>query len=691
MPFDKIRLHWGTPPTQTRNWHLGLFSTPNIKGAGPSFHPQGLPVYDDNTLSNTLHISLRGALLWFLACLFAAYFAGAALYQRWLVYKHPYNRIGYKDLILPSRWPDLPRLRAEAILDLGLAKLKAKDYANAFPLLRLGLADQPAHIQARTALIRFYLAVRLRDQADKLILPAFDHGYPGPEFLSLAFSLYADAELYDDWLHAARRARPLLASAPAGSSGPTDAAWLEDQTLEALLAANRTEDALLALQNESPSLPDDLRRRWQLRLLIAAQRGDEALAAAHSWALEQPRSTEPLTWRARAARIAARPDLADEAFAALRTLKGASFPILLYVLGELHAAARHQEADTLLEDLLFRHGSDLSIYQPLVTVLIEAKADAQLERVMRELETLGQFPQPALVARFELAFRSQNWPRVIELADTLHASSRANLSPEQRAWLVSARLLADACLDSSTGTQLKLVENVTDHPGTLRYYKRILSALLDARRTATATAVLSLAEGPYFRSPSLHLLRERLVTLQKEENARLPLASSTPRSQTWPDFEAFELDFNALVHASNPDQALALLSAARRGRSDWIGAQASKLDALELPLAANTDDAPRLQYLARTTLARGSATADEIKKLAQYLLAKNNPSFAALLLAEIVRHDPANADSLALLATLNEKRAKDSDLDFPPPRAASPQPPPVPQSPDTDAAPGGRP
>ena len=687
MFINRIRFHWGTPPAQRRNWHLGLFSTPTAITSSTSIHPQGLPVYDQNARSDIINISLRGILLWTLACLFAAYFGGAALYQRWLDHKHPYNRIGYTDLILPARWKELPRLRAEATLDLGLARLKEKDYANAFPLLRFGLTRQPANIQARTALIHFYLAIRLRDQAEKLIPAAFDHGYPGAEFLSLAFSLYADAELHEDWLRSARLARALLANAPAGSAGPTDAAWLEDQTLEALLAANRTEDALVALQKDSPSLPDDLRRRWQLHLLIATGRGDEALSAAQSWAEEQPRSTEAQTWRARAARLAKRPDLADDAFAVLRKLQGATFSNLLFSLSELLTAARAEEANTALEDLLFRHGGDLSIYQPLAAALVEAKAIPSLDRVANELNTLGHFPQPVLIARFELAFRAQEWTSVIELADTLQSSRLASLSPEQRAWITSARLLADACIEGSTGTQLKLVENVTDHPGTLRYYKRILSALLDARRTASAASILAIAEGPYSRSPSLQLLRERQITLQKEENARAPLPSNNPKSQTWTDFEAFKLDFNALLHDAKPDQALALLSAARRGRSDWIGTQASKLDALELPLAANSEDTPRLQFLARTTLARGTATADEIKALAQTLLAKNNPSSAALLLSEIVRHDPNHADALALLATLNDKRGKDRDFDFPPPREASPKTTPLPQSQNNGATP----
>ena len=669
MAPQNLRLVWGNPPVPAGRWHAGLVNLkiiPSTRNA-PAASPTTLAKLWHDHRRHRLHLSLRGLLVWAAGAAFFAYLAGAAVLHDRLERASAFNHVTYLDLALPTRWAGLDRLRGQALIAEGRSLLSGRRFNEGFSLLRLGLARHPADHQARLVLAQIYTSLRLAPQADKLLRDGLDHGYPGRASLEFSFSLAADADQPAHWLELCQLARARFDALPPDARPTDDSLWLDEQTVRALLANEHSAETLALVESRYPET-HPFRREITILHLLAAGRAAEAATLAARWADQLPRAPEPLHLLVRARREAGDHPGMDSALDRLRALEPAKPDALLYALAQHQLAARPDSARAALEAILLRHGANPNLYATLATVFVECRDRPSLDRLEAELRERGLPLRPVHWSRLQLATANRDWPAVLAAANTLRAPAPAPaLSEEQTAWLETAARLAQACLDASSGTQASLVEIIADRPGTLRLYKLILEALLDAGRASTARQILTLAEGPYATSVTLAALRPRLETaLAASALAATPESPDTSAS-TFSSVEVLEAAFVERIRNKDTDGALAVLAAARRARPAWFADSELRLDALELPLRARGDDPLRLQLLARGALARDTRAPDELLALARAINAESpaHRAHAALLVKEILRHAPGHAAALAQLAAW-EPRSGRAPLDAAP-------------------------
>jgi hypothetical protein len=665
MALKKLRFVWSTPPLPDGRWRLGLFNLRVLRDTeGFALPPGATPAYWKNYLHHALYLSLRGLLAWFIGVALVAWFAGAAVLHQRLERANPRNRVGYTDLVLPTRWGGLDRLRGEGFVAQGRDLLDAGEFASGFGLLRLGLEKNPTDHTARLDVAKLYAALRLRSQAEKLLRDGLAHGYPGRDYLEFAFSLAADGDRPDEWVALVRLARERFDAPLEGTRPPGEILWLDQEAVRSLRAAGLAAEALAHVEKRYPR-EHPFRREVTVLHLLETGRATEAAALAEAWAADAPRAPEPLRLLVRARRESVDFAGMETTLARLRALDPAKPDAILYAVVQQHLAGRAGPARAALDELLFRHGATADIYSAAAAALMELRDAAALDYLEAELRGRGLSPRPVLWARLQLAVALRDWPSVLARADALRADRGAPLSDAQQAWLETAARLARACLDGASGTQASLVEIVTDRPGTLRLYRIILEGLLAADRPATARQILTLAEGPYQNARSVAALRARI-------EAALAAAAPGPARPDTPaelaSAEALAAAFARRIGEKDTPGALSLLAAARRSRPAWFAAAEPAFDALELPVRARGDDPLRLQLLARSALARDAAAPDRLLALAREIHAEGPTlrAHALLLLKEILRHSPGHAEALGQLVAW-EPRPGLPPLDAPAP------------------------
>lgn len=697
-----LRLVWGNPSVPGGRWHAGLVNlrvvprtrrrrrrgpdatatTPATAGvatipttglaAGPTAvaaagAAAGAAVFEAYR-SHRPHLSLRGALVWAAALALAVYLAGAAVLARRLAESSPHNRVGYTDLVLPWRWDELDRRRGEALVAQGREALAAGRGAEGFALMRAGLARAPGDHAARLELARLHLRLRLGPHAITLLKGGLTHGYPGRESLQTLLTLLRESDhAPDEAAELCLRARAALLALPEAKRPAGESRWLDQQTVRALVAADRAEEAL-ALVEAGYAETDPFRREFTLARWLEEGRAAEARAAAERWASESPGAPEPLRLGVVAARQLGDHGAMDAGLRALRALTPTEVEPSLYAITQWHLAGREEAAAAELDRLILRHGADPQLYAPLALVLSELGRIDDLGRLERECAERGFPLRPVLWARLELAQGAGEWSRVLGLLDAIEdEAGRADgdqaLSEAQRRWLVTARRLARACLDGGSGTQAALVEAVADQPGALPLYVRILEALLAAGRPRTAAEVLVLAEGPFPGARSLGGLRGRIGTAlaappSPTAETRLAEAAAHPAlpggvagEESLGSREAFLSALTEAVATGDDPAALALLGAVRRTRPAWLDeATTAEMETQELTLHARGDDLVRLQFLARSQLARDPGPAEgRLLALAATAHSDGHAATARLLVKEILRHAPEHPDALTLL------------------------------------------
>lgn len=659
MALKKIRFVWSTPPRPDGRWRLGLLNLhrlpdparPHIPSAG------ALPSYWRKYLHHGLHVSVRGLLAWgaFAACV--VWFAGAAVVLHRRDRANPHNRVGYLDLALPTRWSGLDRLRGEGLSAQGGETIARGEFARGFGLLRLGVAKNPADHDARLELARLHAALRLRAQAGRTLHEGLAHGLPGRDYLEFAFALAADADRPEDRVALVRRAREVFHSEPGSAHRPADAAWIERELVKALRAAGRADEALAHLENTLPPA-HPLRREQSLLALLDAGRATEAAAQAEAWAAAEPRAPEPLRLLVRAHREAGDHAAMDDALARLRALDPAKPDALLYAYAQNRLAPRPGAARAALDELLFRHGASPAAHASAATAALELGDHEALDRLEAALRERGLSPRPVHWARLQLALSARDWHALLLHAEAVRASPGPGLGETQRAWLETAARLARACLDAASGTQASLVEIITDRPGTLRLYRLVLEALLDAGRPATARQILTLAEGPYPEARGILALRARIeAELAAAEPDPAPARGETPPGLL--SAEALAAAFSSRIREEDTDGALALLAAARRARPPWFASAEARMEALELPVRARGDDGLRLRFLARAALARDREAPARLLALAREIDGESPAlrAHALVLVKELVRHSPGHGPALELLAEWEPRHA----------------------------------
>ncbi len=651
MALKKIRLVWATPPLAEGRWRLGLYCVQQTIDPTRPRPPGHMPAYWKGYLHHTLNLSVRSLFAYGALAFVCAYFAAAAVLHARYENANPHNRVAYLDLVLPTRWSERERLQGEGFLLYGREQLQAGRFSEGFGLLRLAVDKNPRDFDARLDLARLYVAIRLRPQGEKILRDGLALGYPGRDYLETTFSLAADADQPAAWVELCELARERLDALAPDTRPAGDSRWLDQQAVKALFAAERPAEAAALVAGRYPDT-DPFRREIAVLALLAADQAPAAVALATVWAEEQPRAPEPLRLLVRAHREAGTPSGMDEALLRLRALDPAKPDALLYALVQNQLAGRPAAARAAQDELLFRHGANEGLYPALAAVLVEVRLTDQLPALAREMIERGLPSRPVRMAELQAALVVRDWPRLLANAEIVRAHPGAPFNAVQTTWLETMVRLARACGDATSGNQAALVEIVADHPGTLRLYRLVLDHLLASGRIDTAAQVLALAEGPYPAARSLAatrvIIEERRAALAAAAPA--PVAPPAAERDALAGPEALAAAFAARIQAGDTDGALALLSTARRAQPAWLSGAEYQLEILELPVRARGEDPLRLQLLVRNALARGGPAPASLLALARALHPEGHRAHALLLVKEILRRDPADAEALAQLA-----------------------------------------
>lgn len=645
MQRKKIVFVWATPPIASGRWHLGLI---NLRIREKSLSSTDSEDWHDFRRHNP-HISFRGVLLWMIAGAFAAYLAGGAAILYRLETRNPKNRVTYLDLVLPNRWDELDRLRAEALVDQSRDAFAAKRFGEGFTFLRMALARNPNDHATRLELARIHVAMRLYPQARKLLRDGRAIGYPGRAGIELALVLANDAGRPDEAATIIRETRARLRAAPDFPEKTADLRWLDERTVVELNAAKKQNEAL-AFAREN--LPPDASLRRQITIIDMLGRKDYAgaVAEAKAWHTAEPGSAEPLRVLALACREAGDMNGMEEILAKLQELDPASPEPALFAIGQYHLAKLPARVSATLDRLLFRHGASEEIYPALANAFAEMRRDDLLDLLVSELRDRGLSTQPVLWARLQMASAAANWPGVVSASEAFHAEPGPQLDVPRAKWLEITTRLAKACIDPGDGVQSSVEESIATYPAALRFYEFMIESLLKADRPATARKILVLAEGPYPDSERFADLRRRIETAVA---ASTPAPAVTLPTSINPDLvseAAFVAAVEGRTREGRPVEALALFSTLRRIRPAWLTEAEARVDAVELPLQARGNDLLRLQVLARSQLARDSLATRRLLKFAQELHPEGRADAAILIVREILRRDPANEAALAQLS-----------------------------------------
>lgn len=646
MALKKIRLVWSTPKFTGGRWRLGLFNFQELPAPFEGAVPAQRPDYWKKYIHHELHLSGRGLLIWGSGAAVAVYFAGAAVLLERMKSGNPHTQVKYTDLVLPSRWAELDRLQAAGWARQSREALERGEFWRGLNLGRLALARDPGDWENRERVSRMLIGMRLVWQARKLLGDGLELGYPPKSYLQLSFELARDADRPGEWENLIAKAKTQFAELPPGQRRQGEDRWLNEQMALALSAAGRFDEALDSLA-EHHGREEPLWRKTEVSRLLNAGKPVEALKVARAWAEAEKSQPEPLRQAARAAREAADMAALRETLETLRKRWPTQIAVWLFGLVQLRLAGLEAEAADWCDETILRFGASPDLPGPLALVLAEIDMEPELKKFETQLVERGQSLAPVWSARLRAAVAKRDWNTVAELAERLLRDESQRRTPEtDRRFTVLVRLLALACIEPAPGTQSSLVEESGRRPLSLKTYYLIIDALLAADRAATAARVLTQAEGPYQDAVGLAERRSRVAeVLAQREPAKIE-SSDEPALAS---YDAFRRKLEERGKSGEQAEALALIQSVRREAPDWLSGRSAELELLELPLRARAGDVLTVQLLVRRRLTRSETDAGELLELARSLQAEAGQEVATLIVREILRAQPKNADALRQL------------------------------------------
>lgn len=655
---DSLRFVWGNPSVPGARWTLGVFSLARpprtnreIRRRAQASAGRAVPKPE-----SVLRVSLRGVLIWSTGLSLATYLAGAAWIAHRLDSGSAHNRIGYLDLVLPTRWDRHDRLRGEAMLAEAREKLEGGDYREGLTLLRAGLSRVPGDHESRLVLAQLFSRSRFMFQAWDILTNGLEYGYPGRESMATLCMIGEQSDLKAELPALIRQARiHLLVTADTSDPETRDALReLDVQETEMLLRLDRHSE-VLELAARLPEA-DPMRFEFEIAAHLKSERPDQAQDVAARWIALDPRSATALKQHAAASRQAGDIASMEDSLRHWARLDPTQFEPFLQAVIEQHLAGRADAADEALNLLLLRHGADPSLYPAACKKYGDIGYEAGLERLRHELESRGFPLTPVWLTRLETAEKARDWAAVIDLVARLQAAPADTVPASQRAWLAVRRTLAEVCLVGESGAEVHLLELVSDAFFPCATYVRILEPLVESGKWRAADGVLTLAEGPYPKSPTLARFRVRITAALEAQAAQTAAEHATKPQQhaTWEEFLALH---QTSLAEGKPDEALERINEIRRRRPDWLANASHKLDELELALIARNPDTLRIQMLARSLAARNPEARERLLTLARELFA-THPEHTRILFQSMIGRS-AEADPLvAEFETL-----------FPPPKA----------------------
>lgn len=658
MDSTRIKFCWApvAGPAPRLRWRAGLFALhrqpvsalANLKNASA----RTLRMFQ----RATLHVSVRGALLWGATLAAVAYLAGAGvMYQ--IQRAVPHNRVTYADLVLPWRWSGLDELRGRAFIEYGRERFRAGDFSVAFQLLRQGVARHPADVAARYDLANCYLLMRVRTRADRVLLEAFDHGYPGTSFIESGLLRIREGDNPDNirrFLDAAR------ASWTAAGSPPADGVVIDRLELEFLLEQNRMNEAVV-LAHRLHSEGSDERRNIDILVALGTGDLDRAAALAAEWERAGVRDEKTLAFLAGTYRKAGRLDAMQAVIDRLRDANPLNPSHVAFDVVQNVLAGRDERARAALDNGFFHFSSDPAVLAQWAGDISRTGRDDLMARIEDVVREHGFDPRAVLTGRLLVQMQARDWKAARVTADKLVALGD-RMRPGERATMEMLTGLVDAREDPAADRQKRLVDAYMNLPVSLDFSRTVIEALLEGGRLETAGRIATFTEGFYpdsvYVADAVARIAGRTAGRDAAELAARDTSAASP-ADGFADGAAFLAAIDARVKSGiDPSDTIRLIGAVRRAAPAWLPSVAAELPPREIELAARAGDLPLLQLLVRTRLRADGAHATAIIGQARAWHRSGRVQEGLLVVREILRADPDDQAAVDLLALWEPKPAK---------------------------------
>jgi tetratricopeptide (TPR) repeat protein len=368
------------------------------------------------------------------------------------------------------------------------------------------------------------------------------------------------------------------------------------------------------------------------------------------WINLDPRSTTALKKFAAASRENGDFAAMDESLRKWAALAPAEIEPFIQAAADHHLAGRPDAAASALDRLILRHGANADLYAAACKLYGEIGYETGLLRLEQELVSRGGTLAPVWLARLDMAEKARDWESISHLVALLEDSPAQIIPPAQRKWLSIIQALAEVCLVGESGSEVHLLELVSDAFFPCKTYVRILEPLVEAGKWRAAEGVLTFAEGPYPKSPTLSKLRAR-ITASVEAEAIQNMADGASKPQQFASWHAFLDLHQSSIAQGRREEALERLNETRRRRPDWLAEAAHQMDELELSLIARTPDTLRIQMLARSLATRNDESRATLLQLARELF-PSHPEHTRILFQAVIARASDPTKTVAEFNTL---------------------------------------
>jgi len=628
MTIPKIKLCWNGSRAEA-DWHLGLFGIYTRGSEGGRLRG--------------LIISIRGLLAWLAGLTVVAYFSGALALWFWLD-RRPHNYVTYADLILPTRWSGIQKLRGKALVAEGMDDIKARQWSAGLAKLRTGIARNPEGVEGRLALAEILTAVKASKLATEIYDGGFIAGYPGLHYVKTVIKAANDTENHDWWLRTCDRALELTTDRPDLSE---DRRWLVQQKIAALIALNKSTEALAMAEAENSNSP----AIGELRVLAALKAGkpDEAVSFLKTWSDRLP-SADPqvLRLQVRAFREAGNPTGMDGALQQLRALSPTDPRPYAYGIVQWLLAGRRADASAALDSFLLRFGSTPAYLHVLGKPLIEIGEQPFLEQLLAHAQRQGFDLEPFRRFLVQVLVAKRDWQAAaIAMAEIPDSAKKAE---SLATWYVVTHAQIQAALDPADGVQSNLVSIVRGKHFTVGFYRELISSMRAAGRPATAREIVTYAQGLYPQNTAIDVARKELdKQLAADRAIKTVVLPSRPVIVPKPVPQAvrvelteaaFRARLGELTKAGDYEGALKHVRDARFEKPTWLPGREAELSREEIRLSGRTGDLLTLRSAVRFYATGDRIRSAQVIEIARELNTTGHREAAVLLLKELLEKAP---------------------------------------------------
>ncbi|MFH1499789.1 MAG: hypothetical protein ABII82_18410 [Verrucomicrobiota bacterium] len=577
--------------------------------------------------------------------LFVLYFGGALAMARWYA-RTPHNRIGYLDLVLPTRWADISGLRGRALLDQSREDFAAGNFQYGFAKLRAGLGQAPDQASERLALARIYLLMRLPVQTEQTLFAGLRAGYPGVDYFTDALKTLDEMDNPESVLDFAQKASALVATRRPDDHAARELLHL--RAIDALLGLGHVEDALQRARSGTPRNPG-LEKTIELRMFLDEGRKQDAHRLLADWLRDEPKSKTALTKAVSVYRDTGAVDLMQDALRRLADLDPVNPALAARAVVENRAAAQDPAADAALEHYLFFFGATPANIYNLGHLCADRGHTADIDRLEVHAREHGFNPRPLHLAKIKSHRLNHDWP-AMERQAAGFATLHPNASAKELQWVEIMRLLAAVCGGDTSGVNARLNQLAFERPGSIDLHQSILDPLLAADRLDEAGQILALASGMYPKSQYLARVREELRTRAELRDRLAEQARADTPAPAQVTAADIRREVDALFAGDEPGKALLALRRARRQHPALLPPSDPWAARQEITLAEANDDLALLQLYLRDHLKGAAITPDAALALAVDWRTHGRKATALFALQTIVQAAPDHAESLRLLS-----------------------------------------